>query len=219
MIRAVFFDAVGTLLEPTPTAVEVYHDVGRRLGSRLAPEEIAVRFRAAFRQQERLDQDHHWRTDEVREERRWRAIVAAVLDDVADQESCFRTLWDHFARPTAWRCLDGVAELFAELDRRGLVLGMASNFDARLRGVVAGLPELGLLRHLVISSEVGWRKPAPEFFREVVARAAVAPAHILFVGDDPINDDEGARRAGLTALRLAPDGTLRCLRDLTTLLR
>src|SRR5438128_401117 len=128
MIRAVFFDAVGTLLEPDPPAAEVYFDVARRQGSRLSLEAIRTRFRTAFRAEDDLDRTAGWRTDEVREERRWRSIVASVLDDVADGEACFRELWSHFASPGAWRCLEGVAETLAELARRELHLGMASNF-------------------------------------------------------------------------------------------
>src|SRR5262249_2058800 len=118
-------------------------------------------------------------------------------------------LWLHFSQPGAWRCLEGVGETLTALERRGLVLGVASNFDSRLRSVVAGLPELCPLRQFVISSEVGWGKPAAPFFRAVIGTAGAPPEHILFVGDDPVNDDEGARAAGLKVVLLDPCGNLR----------
>src|SRR5262245_54780253 len=102
-IQAVAFDAVGTLLFPEPSAAVVYADVGRRFGSRLDVEEIARRFRAAFHEEEQIDVADDLRTSEEREERRWRRIVKRVLDDVSDGEQCFRRLYDHFARPDAWR--------------------------------------------------------------------------------------------------------------------
>jgi putative hydrolase of the HAD superfamily len=83
---------------------------------------------------------------------------------------------------------------------------MASNYDARLRSVAAGLPELRPLRHLVISSEVGWRKPAPEFFAALCERTGLAPGAILFVGDDPANDYDGATAAGLRAVLVGEEG-------------
>jgi putative hydrolase of the HAD superfamily len=83
---------------------------------------------------------------------------------------------------------------------------MASNYDRRLRRVVAGLPELRPLRHLVISSEVGWRKPAPEFFAALCRACGLAPERVLFVGDDFENDYEGGRRAGLHVLLFDPHG-------------
>jgi putative hydrolase of the HAD superfamily len=99
-----------------------------------------------------------------------------------------------------------VAAVLAELARRGLALGVASNFDRRLRTVAAGLPELTAVRHLVISSEVGWRKPAPEFFAEVVRAVGCDPGEVLLVGDDRPNDHDGAIAAGLRAVLLDPLG-------------
>jgi putative hydrolase of the HAD superfamily len=203
-IAAVYFDAVGTLLHPEPPAAAVYAAAARRFGSRLDLPTIAARFAAAFRRQEGLDVAAGLRTEEAREVARWRAIVGEVLDDASDPEKCFEELYAHFARPLAWRCAPGTAAVLGELDRRGYVLGIASNFDHRLRGVVAGLPELRPVRHLVISTEVGWRKPAAVFFRAVVDRVGRAPPQVLFVGDDPVNDLEGARRAGLRALLVSP---------------
>ena len=47
-VRAVFFDAVGTLIHPQPSAAAVYAAVGRRFGTRRTEEEIAARFPTAF---------------------------------------------------------------------------------------------------------------------------------------------------------------------------
>jgi putative hydrolase of the HAD superfamily len=217
-VRVIFFDAVGTVIFPEPSAAEVYASVAARYGSRLSLAEIGQRFRAAFQREEEFDLRNGLRTDEEREERRWRHIVAAVLDDVCDGEACFRELFEHFSRPQAWVCAPDAGQTLAELARRGYRLGMASNYDRRLRSVVAGLSELRPLECLVISSEVGWRKPAPAFFAAVVRQAGVAAEEILFVGDDPINDEEGARLTGLRTMLLDPLGQtgsgLRRLSDL-----
>ncbi len=203
-IRAIVFDAVGTLIHPEPPAPVVYAEVGQRFGSRLAPSAIALRFASAFRQQEDIDRELGLRTSEAREVQRWQQVVAQVLDDVTDWEGCFRELFEHFSRPQAWRCDPDAAATIAELANQGYVLGMASNYDRRLRSVAAGLAELEPLRHLVISSEVGWRKPAAEFFRAVCQAVAVPAGNVLYVGDDPVNDYEGARAAGLQAVLLEP---------------
>jgi len=101
-IRAIYFDAVGTLIHPQPGAAEVYFDVGRRRGSRLDYKTIRGRFRMAFEKQEALDRAGGWKTNESREQQRWRDIVALVLDDVPDPEACFTELHEHFAKPAAW---------------------------------------------------------------------------------------------------------------------
>ena len=206
-IRAVFFDAVGTLLHPEPSAADAYAIIGSRFGSRLARSTITARFRAAFRRHEELDRAVGHATSEEREVNRWRSIVAEVLDDVEDSAGCFGALYDHFSRPDSWRLEPDCAPTLRELAERGLVLGLCSNFDHRLRGLVAAAPELAEVRHLVISSEVGWKKPAAEFFAAVTHAAALFPEKILIVGDDRGNDFDGARAAGLSALLFDPRST------------
>lgn len=83
---------------------------------------------------------------------------------------------------------------------RRLTIGVASNFDDRLRSVLAGLPELPFDRRLIISADVGWRKPAPRFFAAVAAAMACPPEQILMIGDDAENDVSAARAAGLQAI-------------------
>ncbi|HEY7308946.1 MAG TPA: HAD-IA family hydrolase [Gemmataceae bacterium] len=199
-----FFDAVGTLIHPEPSAPSVYTAVGRRFGSRLDEAAIAIRFRAAFRRQEEVDYAGGLRTSEEREVARWLTIVREVLDDVSDAEACFEELYEHFARPDAWACALETAEVLNTLASRGHVLGIASNFDQRLRSLVQHLSALRAVRHLVISSEIGWRKPAREFFAEMCRKARAPWEQILYVGDDPINDYDGARAAGLQAVLLDP---------------
>jgi putative hydrolase of the HAD superfamily len=204
-IRAIFFDAVGTLLHPEPAAPEVYAEVGRRHGSRIDVDLIATRFRQAFLLEEECDRRNAWRTSEAREIERWRHIVAAVLDDIRDAEACFQELFDHFSRPGSWRCDPDTEAVLRELSGRGYELGMASNYDHRLRTVVAGLPALAPIGRLVISAEVGWRKPAVGFFNAVCQPAGWSGEQLLYVGDDPANDYDGARAAGVNAVLLDPD--------------
>lgn len=202
-VQAIFFDAVGTLLFPDPSPATIYAEVGRRHGSRLTVNKIRDRFAAAFALEEAADLAAGLRTSEERERQRWRSIVAAVLDDVADPEACFRELYEHFARPAAWRVDPDAPDLLRRLRDQGYRLGVASNFDRRLREVVAGLPELAPLTWLVISSEIGWRKPSQEFFAAVCRTADATPQRILLVGDDPVNDVQGALAASIHALMIA----------------
>ena len=205
-VRVVFFDAVGTLIHPAPPVGEVYARIARRWGAALDAAEAARRFRTAFQRQEDRDRASAYRTSEEREEERWRTIVAEVLSDQPDADGPFRELWDHFARADAWACYPDVAPCLDALHARGLALGIASNCDRRLRAVVAGLPALHLCTLLVISSAVGWRKPAPAFFQALPELAGCRPAEVLLVGDDWANDYEGGRANGLQVVYLARAG-------------
>jgi putative hydrolase of the HAD superfamily len=203
-VRAVAFDAVGTLITPMPPAAEVYAAVGRRFGSRLDVAAIAECFHRAFRDEENRDRLSGWRTDAAREVERWRSIVANVLPDVVEPEKCFRSLWDHFARPESWQLVAGAPDVFAKLRRMGLRLGIATNFDSRLHSVLLGFPAFSREANIIISAEIGWRKPAAEFFAAVVERLGVSPGEALMVGDEFENDIEAARAAGLRAVLLDP---------------
>src|SRR5438045_9414948 len=99
--RALFFDAVGTLIHPDPPAPVVYTVIGSRFGSRLTAADIAPRFRAAFAREEAIDRAQGLRTNEEREVRRWRDIVATVFDDGTGLPGCFEARFAHFARPDA----------------------------------------------------------------------------------------------------------------------
>ena len=192
-----FFDAVGTLLHPATAVADTYAQVGKRFGSRLTSAAIAERFRTAFVREDALDRQLEWRTSEEREHQRWRNIVSATLDDVREPDACFAELFDHFGRPQAWRLAEHAGEVIGQLAARGLVVGMASNYDRRLHSVVAGFGELQQLQYFVVSSEVGYRKPARGFFDAVVRRAGGVPAEIVHVGDDATNDCAAAKAAGL----------------------
>jgi putative hydrolase of the HAD superfamily len=205
-VRAIFFDAVGTLIHPEPAAPVVYAEVGRRHGSRLTVAEVAQRFAAAFAREEAQDQADGLRTSERREFQRWQRIVAAVLDDATAPAACFAELYRHFSQSAAWRCEPEVADLLESLAAREYRLGVASNYDHRLRPVVKGLGALRPLQDLVISSEVGWRKPAPQFFTALTSYTGLPADRILLVGDDRVSDYEGARACGMPTVLLDPRG-------------
>lgn len=199
--HAVFFDAVGTVIFPSPTASVVYVDVAARYGLTLDPAAVKTRLWQQFRAEDLADREVNWTTSEEHEEDRWRAIVFAAIDGATEQ--LFQELYLHFAKPTAWSVPPAAAECIARLHSRGLKLGLASNYDSRLVSVVEGTPALHPLRaRLVISSLEGVRKPGRRFFEAVSRTAGCDPADILFVGDDVENDYKGATAAGMQAVLL-----------------
>jgi putative hydrolase of the HAD superfamily len=197
----VFFDAVGTLLRPDPSVAVAYQRIGQKYGCDRPVDDLRRAFNVSFAAEEARDAAEGYRTDDGRERERWWAIVRAVLPEARDPEACFADLWDHFARPEHWRLEPATLEVLSHLTRQGLQVGLASNFDDRLLGIVQGLPVL--MDHLdavLVSSQVGWRKPAAEFYAALCE--GFAPHEVLMVGDDRVNDYEGARAAGLHAVLL-----------------
>jgi len=219
--RCIAFDAVGTLIHPVPPPGEVYYGVARKFGSRLGFEEITRRFHEVFDEIELADRlaaaDDGCATNEAREKERWRGIVSRVIDDITDPAGCFAELFAHFSRPESWRCFDDVPEALERLHAAGCRLAIASNFDGRLHSVCDGLEGLRHVDLRIISAEVGCRKPAQGFFEALVCGAGCEAGEVLMVGDDPANDIEGAREAGLAALLINRRGP-RCPDEIGSLL-
>lgn len=204
-IRVILFDAVGTVLEPVPSASEAYFLAGHAGGSSRTREEVAQRFRHEFSRKfggERAATN----TSEELERSRWRSVVANVFDDVADIDAeVFPRLWEHFGNARNWQLFADAIPTWQALAEAGYVLGLASNFDSRLRDVCRGFPLLADCPHVFASSDLGWAKPAVEFFRSVERKLGRRADEVLLVGDDWRNDYQGAVEAGWQARWLDRD--------------
>ncbi len=205
----IVFDAVGTLITPSPTVAEAYAAVGQRYGVAVPVDVIRQRFRQAFRDSESscFPAERRGRTSEAEEITRWRWIVQTVLPEANNTEACFQDLWAHFADPQQWRCYDDVAPVLTELKRRGLGIAMASNFDQRLPRVCDGLDELSGIDRVFVSSALGARKPDPLFYRAVADELNVDSRALLMIGDDVECDVMGPKQAGWQALCLRRDSS------------
>jgi HAD superfamily hydrolase (TIGR01549 family) len=99
--------------------------------------------------------------------------------------------------------------------RRRVPLGVCSNFShaPTARRILQESQLLPLFDAVVISEEVGVRKPRAEIFEATLARLGSSPAQTAHVGDALVADVEGATQAGLTAVWLTrrvrdPEGEL-----------
>jgi putative hydrolase of the HAD superfamily len=203
LIAGIVMDAVGTLIKPVPSVADAYREAAGRQGVELNREDVRARFNLHFQSDEVQGGRGLHSTDESTEIWRWRRIVNKVMPEVPDPQRAFDELWNHFGRPDSWRCFPDVAPALRQLREAGIAVCVGSNFDGRLRRVVGGLPELRwAVNDLVISSEVGYRKPHPTFFQAVSDHLGLPKSRVLCVGDDLENDVRGAIRAGMSGLLL-----------------
>ncbi|QDT62949.1 Alpha-D-glucose-1-phosphate phosphatase YihX [Calycomorphotria hydatis] len=191
---------MGTLIHPEPDVVTLYHRVGERYGSKLDHATVGTKFRAAYRSA--TTGRGSTKTDESAEFRFWQRIVTEVFDDLDDPQECFDELFAHFAKPEAWRLAVGAEEVVQELRERDIRVAVGSNFDARLHAILDGHSLGDLISHRFISSEMGVRKPDPEFYQQVIDAIGCPADQVLFVGDDQECDFEGPQRVGARAMLL-----------------
>jgi len=217
-IQAVTFDLGNTLIEPWPSVGHVYAEVAAAHGcGSFPPEELERRFRAAFHRFGGL----------VNTKSEWSSIVDetfAGLSPEPPSKSFFPELYERFATAGAWRLFGDVLPTLAALRKRGVKLGVISNWDDRLRPLLRSLGIENQFDIIVVSCEVGASKPAPTIFAAAANRLGV-PAHaILHVGDDFEMDVRGARAAGLGAAQVdrktqaGLDGQIQSLLDLLALI-
>ncbi len=98
-----------------------------------------------------------------------------------------------------------LVELLSHLRGRAR-LGLLSNAGPDLRDLLA--PVAGLFDDIVISAEVGFRKPEPEIYRLALRHLGVEPAESLFIDDLQRNVD-AARLLGIRAYRFVSPGRLK----------
>lgn len=105
--------------------------------------------------------------------------------------------------------MPGVATLLAGL-ARSLPLYVFSNTNVahqqfwRMRYAKLLEP----FSEIFCSCDLGMRKPSPEAFLEVSKRIGIAPAHVVFFDDAPVNV-RGAREAGLRAHEVHSEADIR----------
>ena len=100
-------------------------------------------------------------------------------------------------------CLDTLAQLQA----RGFYLSVVSNIDDdMLEPLIAREGLARFLDHWTSSEAARSCKPDQRFFEVALARAGLAPADVLFVGDSPEHDIAGARRAGMRTALIVDGG-------------
>jgi putative hydrolase of the HAD superfamily len=220
VIRAILFDAAGTLFHLTKTVGDHYAYVGREVGLELDAQKLDSAFHAAWQQMPRRpaidgprkNDDKGW----------WRELVGHVVDQVApsvnelDRDNFFEVAYEHFAEPGVWELYPEVPGLLEELAPH-FRLAVISNFDGRLRLILQHLGISNYFSYIFISSELGADKPDPEIFRRALKIMHLNADEVLHVGDDPDRDWKAAAVAGLLVFQL--DRPRNSLRDLLTTLR
>ena len=96
-----------------------------------------------------------------------------------------------------WQIKD--AETVLPKLKEQLKLGLLSNYP-HAPAVHTSLEHFNLLDHLdaiTVSGEIGWSKPDPRAFEHAMELMGMPPQQLLYVGDDIVNDMEGAKAYGM----------------------
>ncbi len=200
-LRAIFFDVGNTLLKPFPSVSEVCRQVLAEAGhvhDLSAIDALMPLVDEYYEDRYRAD-DTFW-TDEEETSSVWVGMYSLMcrrlgIDD--DAVRLARRVYDEFGKASRWAAYPDVLPALDRLRSRGLALGIISNWDGRLPGI---LDDLGVARRVDVilsSAEVGLRKPDPRIFEMACDRLGVAPDEAAHVGDHHYSDVLGARAVGM----------------------
>lgn len=210
-ITSVFFDAAGTLFTVNGSVGEIYARLAHAYGKEVAVKDLEAGFRRCFATAPPMAfpgvspaQIH------TREKQWWYDLVHSVfapLGPFPQFDAYFAALFAYFARPEAWRLYPETVETLTALHARGLLLGVISNFDSRLFGLLEGFGISRFFDPIVISTRAGYAKPAVEIFAQALARHELRPGETAHVGDSLPIDIAGASAAGLLPVFVDRQGT------------
>ena len=204
-IKAVFFDAAGTLFETREPVGETYARFARAYGVDASADSVDAAFRRTFRDALPLAFGVGRKPEELRRLERewWRDLVARTFvefGEFADFEAFFNSLFEFFADPAHWVADPEALPTLRTLRERGLMLGIISNFDYRLYRILDGLGLSRWFDSITISSEAGYAKPSARLFEAALDQHRLTPAEAIHVGDSEHLDLAGASAAGIAAV-------------------
>ena len=203
MLRAVFFDVGNTLLYAHPSVPEVVRQVLAEEGHIRDLSVIDEYYEDRYR-----EDDTFWRSDDETLGV-WVGMYSLLCRQLgidADAEQIARRVYDEFGCADRWRAYDDVRPAMERLSARGIRLGLISNWDGRLVGLVEGLGLSDLLDAVVSSADVGLHKPDPRIFELACERLGVAPSDAAHVGDHQYADIIGAEAVGMVPVLIDRHG-------------
>lgn len=218
-LRAVLFDAVGTLLVLREPVGATYARFAEAHGARVPParlDEAFARCRAAAAPVAYAP-GLPLAECAARERAYWRRLVDDTFRAADGSalprpfEAFFERLWAHYGGAGAWALAPGAEACLVGLRARGLATGIVSNFDQRLRAVLGELGVHHLFDVVVLPADAGAAKPERAIFDAALKRLGLGGGQAAFVGDHAEQDVAGARAAGLVPVDVRALATLEAL--------
>ncbi|XP_013774847.1 rhythmically expressed gene 2 protein-like [Limulus polyphemus] len=216
-IRLATFDVTNTLLKFKLPIGEEYSQTSKLYGI----QSDAAQLNAAFKRQWIILNQQHpnfGATTGLEPKTWWTNLISRTfLDagyDYLDQtqlQTLSRHLFKAYSSKVCWQMQRGTRSLLQNLAKANVQLGIISNFDTRLQGI---LSEVGLLHNfdfVIDSYSAKVKKPNQEIFNLAIERVKhldIQPEQAVHIGDDLEVDYLGARNAGWNALLLTKKESL-----------
>lgn len=232
-VEVVFFDAAGTLfdLRQSPGSLYLKHALRhgfQPINRESVEKDLNHRFIWEFRKSPPLSFPGE-KTSELPDLERkwWYRIIRGVFEGQGrfpHIDQFFDEIYHFFGTAEPWALEQGCRETLHYLRDSSYQMGVISNFDSRLFGLLEELGISGYFQSVTISSQAPAAKPDARIFQTAVRQMGSDGRRCLHVGDRVVDDLEGAQSAGVHALlydphRRCPDESLLRVTRLTELCR
>ncbi|NUT34904.1 MAG: HAD family hydrolase [Hamadaea sp.] len=207
-MTCVLFDFFGTLVDHRPDPRQGYprtYLLLREWGADVTYDEFVTAWADVAGEFERRAQDD---LREFTMPGACGALLSSLLgaeppaDQVATYVDCYVGEWN-----AGVRHLDGVDAMLRDLAAAGHRLAVVSNTHSPVLvpAHLSALGVAGLMETVVLSVEIGLRKPHPAVYGVALDALGVTAADAVFVGDTYDADYAGPRRLGMRALLIDPE--------------
>lgn len=204
-IRAITFDVGNTLIRAVPSNAHHYAEILKKEGLNKSTEQlksIMDKTLATFeRKMFREDLDNS--SSDAKERDWWRTVDQAIARNVGitkNLDSISDRLYERFAQPESWEPYPDAIRVLGALRNSGYTVGALSNWNTGLRSILKHHKLDTVMDFIIISAEVGTKKPGTAIFQKASQAAGVEMKNLLHVGDHPDADFHGARAAGAQAV-------------------
>lgn len=201
--RAVFFDAGDTILAPHPSFPELFvmmmaeegHVLKVKEAEKALEEGLDVAYHA-------LEESHRpaWSTSREDSIWYWGTVYQTALGRLGISErvqELSELIYHRFTSYENYRLFPDAIPVLEKLRDAGLHVGLISNFEEWLEGMLIEWEIAHLFDSMLISGKEGIEKPDPKIFEAALERAAVESRDAVYVGDNPTIDVAGALGVGM----------------------
>jgi REG-2-like HAD superfamily hydrolase len=206
-LESVFLDFCNTLAHEEPSRFAIYAEFACDAGVEISPEamrELMTRAHAELPN----EGGHGFRYTDP-----WfRAYIDLIFHEYlgirADALPAFQErLFERFSDAQTFRLFPGARKLLASLRKRGLRIGIISNWSERLHGLLESM-DLSSPFEVILSSAVErLEKPDPAIFELALERMGVPAQAALHAGDHLDKDCHAALAVGMRAVHVDHSGT------------
>ena len=130
-------------------------------------------------------------------------LGAGVPEEAMPQ--IYDAIWQRHQEKHLWDTLEpSIPQVFKALRDRGFLLGVVSNADGSVPGILEQLELDHFFKCILDSTLVGIEKPDARIFLMAAEQLGVPPEQCVYVGDQVAVDVHGASHAGMIPVLLDP---------------